>query len=66
MTTQLIIDNQLLETAFRVGGLKTPKETVNLALKEFIKKRKMGDVVEMFFSVDYDSDYNYKELRNRK
>jgi Arc/MetJ family transcription regulator len=40
MITRLTIDNQLLETAFHVGGLKTHVETVNIALEEFIKKRK--------------------------
>jgi Arc/MetJ family transcription regulator len=63
--TSLAIDNQLLETAFRMGGLKTPNETVNIALEEFIKKRKMEDLINMFHSIDYDSDYNYKEMRYR-
>jgi Arc/MetJ family transcription regulator len=66
MTTHLAIDNRLLETAFHLGGLKTPKETVNLALEEFIKSRKMEELIGMFHSVDYDSDYNYKKLRNRQ
>jgi len=63
MVTRLTIDNQLLETAFHIGGLKTHK-TVNIALEEFIKKRKSEELINMFHSVDYNS--NYKELRNRK
>jgi hypothetical protein len=66
METGLIIDNWLLETAFRVGGLSTPKETLAVALEEFIEKRKMEDLLNMFHSVDYDSGYNYKELRYRQ
>jgi hypothetical protein len=54
-----------LETAFRIGGLKTPNETVNIALEEFIKKRKLEDLINMFHSIDYDSCYNYKEMRYR-
>jgi len=61
-----LLDNQLLETAFRIGGLKTPRETVNTALEEFIKKRKLEELITIFHSIDYDSGYNYKELRNRK
>ena len=66
MVTRLTIDNQLLETAFHIGGLKTHRETVNIALEEFIKKRKSEELINMFHSVDYNPDYNYKELRNRK
>jgi len=66
MTANLAIDNRLLESAFRISGLKTPKETVNLALKEFIKQRQTENLIKMFHSIDYDSDYNYKTLRNRK
>jgi len=66
MEPSLIIDNRLLETAFLIGGLETPKETVNVALEEFIKKRKMEEFLSLFHSVDYDFGYNYKELRHRK
>jgi Arc/MetJ family transcription regulator len=66
METSLTIDNQLLETAFRIGGLKTPKETISIALEEFIRKRKMDELISMFHTVNYDSGYNYKELRHRK
>jgi Arc/MetJ family transcription regulator len=62
----LTVDNPLLETAFHVGGLKTPRETVNAALAEFIKKRKTEDLTGLFHSVEYDSGYDYKKSRNRK
>jgi hypothetical protein len=66
MATHLAIDNRLLEAAFHLGGLENPSDTVNLALEEFVKKRKAEDVIKMFHSVNYDSGYNYKDLRNRK
>ena len=66
METSLTVDNQLLETAFRIGGLKTPKETINSALLEFIKKRKTEEFINMFHSIDYDCDYDYKKSRNRQ
>ncbi|MBU3949171.1 MAG: type II toxin-antitoxin system VapB family antitoxin [Proteobacteria bacterium] len=47
MVTNLAIDQKLLEKALVVSGLKTKKETVNLALQEFkcfccILKRKIN------------------------
>ena len=65
METSLKIDNQLLETAYRIGGLKTPTETVSIALLEFIKRRKTHELIDMFHSIDYDSCYDYKKMRNR-
>jgi Arc/MetJ family transcription regulator len=65
MATNLSIDTELLETALRTGGLKTKKDTVNIALKEFIQRRKNADILSMFGKVEYDSDYDYKESRRR-
>ena len=65
MATNLSIDIELLETALRTGGLKTRKDTVNLALKEFIQRRKNADILSMFGKVEYDTDYDYKESRRR-
>ena len=39
MATNLAIDNKLLERAKRAGGLRTKKETVTLALEEFVRNR---------------------------
>jgi Arc/MetJ family transcription regulator len=65
MATNLAIDNGLLETALQVGGLRTKRETVNLALSEFIKRRKAQEVVDLFGTVTFDCDYDYKALRTR-
>lgn len=40
MATNLAIDDNLLVLAQNVAGIKTKKETVNLALKEFVQRRK--------------------------
>jgi len=66
VATNLAIDNELLDEALKISGLKTKKDTVNTALKEFIQKRKQLEILDIFSSVDYDNDYDYKELRNRK
>ena len=65
MATNLSIDTNLLETALVTGGLKTKRDTVNLALKEFIQRRKNADILSMFGKVKYDADYDYKEARRR-
>jgi len=54
-----------LETALRTGGLKTKRDTVNLALKEFIQKRKNAEILALFGTIEYDAGYDYKKARQR-
>ena len=65
MATNLAIDMSLLDSAVKIGGLKTKKDTVNLALEEFIKRRKAAELISLFGTIEYDADYDYKEERRR-
>ena len=65
MATNLAIDDQLLEDARRIAGLRTKKDTVTQALKEFIEGRKQARVLELFNTVRYDPKYDYKKQRRR-
>jgi hypothetical protein len=62
MATNLAIDDSLLNMALQLGGLKTKKDTVNTALQEFIQRRKMEDVINLFGTIEYVPDYNYKAV----
>ena len=61
----LAIDQELLREALRVSGLKSEKDTVNLALKEFVIRRKQLEILNLFGRFNPDSDYDYKKGRNR-
>lgn len=65
MATNLAIDPNLLQKALEVSGLKTKRETVNLALQEFINRRKQMEVVDLFGKMAPDPDYDYKKGRTR-
>jgi len=66
MATNLAIDDKLIIQAQKLSGTKTKKDAVNLALKEFIARRKQEEIISLFGSIEYDPDYNYKKLRKRK
>jgi Arc/MetJ family transcription regulator len=66
VATNLAINDDLLVLAQKVGGLKTKKETVNAALKEFVQRRKQEGITELFGTLEHDSAYDYKNLRKRK
>lgn len=66
MATNLAIDDNLLILAQKIAGFKTKKDTVNQALTEFIQRRKQEEIISLFGNIDYDEDYDYKSMRNRK
>ena len=65
MPTNLAIDDLLLREAQRVGKKKTKKDVVNEALAEYIQRRRQAEIFEVFGTVDYDEEYDYKAARSR-
>ncbi|MEZ4550867.1 MAG: type II toxin-antitoxin system VapB family antitoxin [Desulfobacterales bacterium] len=65
MATNLAIDDKLLHDALEISGLKTKKDTVNLALKEFVERHKQLEILNIFGKMDPDPDYDYKKGRSR-
>lgn len=65
MATNLAINQELLSKALELSGLKTKKDTVNLALKEFVNRRKQLEIISFFGEMDTDPDYDYKKGRVR-
>ena len=66
MATNLDLDPALVNEAVAVGGLRTKKETVTEALREFIARRRQAKVTSLFGQVDYDPKYDYKKQRRRR
>ncbi|MCF8241983.1 MAG: type II toxin-antitoxin system VapB family antitoxin [Melioribacteraceae bacterium] len=66
MPTNLAIDDKLIREALKLGKHKTKKAAVTEALVEYIQRRKQYKIVELFNSIDYDEDYNYKKQRKVK
>jgi Arc/MetJ family transcription regulator len=65
MPTNLAIDDRLIEEARKVGHHSTKKEAVTAALDEYIRRRKQVQILDLFGTIDYEQDYDYKENRRR-
>ena len=65
MARNLAIDPNLLETALAVSGEKTKKAAVTKALTEFIARREQRRIAELFGTLEWDSEYDYKRERSR-
>ena len=65
MPTNLAIDDRLIEEARQVGHHRTKKEAVTAALDEYIRRRKQIQILDLFGTIDYQEDYDYKANRGR-
>lgn len=61
--TQPTIDTQLLQEARALSDRLTADELISLALQEYIQSRKRLQIFELFGTIDYAADYDYKQQR---
>jgi Arc/MetJ family transcription regulator len=65
MPTNLAIDDRLIEEARKIGHHRTKKEAVTAALDEYIRRRQQLGILELFDTVEFREDYDYKANRRR-
>jgi Arc/MetJ family transcription regulator len=63
MRTNIDLDAALVEEAFRYADVRTKKDLVHLALREFIAQRRRLDMRELRGSVRFADGYDPKRLR---
>lgn len=66
MRTNIVLDEVLVKEAFRYAGVKTKRELVNLALREFVENHRRHDVRELRGQVALKPGYDYKALREAR
>lgn len=65
MATNLAIDPELLERALKVGGQRTVRATVTVALEEFIARREQVNILGLIGTLEWDDSYDHKAERSR-
>ena len=65
MATNLAIDDKLIIKAQKIGHHKTKKEAVTTALKEYIAHKKQLEVIDLFGSMEFNKNFDYKKARKR-
>jgi Arc/MetJ family transcription regulator len=65
MATNLALDDRLLDKAKTIGHMKTKRETVNQALKEFIERRQQKNIMDLKGRIDFRDGWDYKKERSR-
>jgi Arc/MetJ family transcription regulator len=64
MRTNIVIDDQLMDEALKVSGLKTKKEAVEAGLRALIKQRKQESIRALRGKLRWEG--NLEEMRTDK
>lgn len=65
MAINLEIDNHLIQEALQISGHLTKSAVVEEALTEYIQRRKQLTITELFGTIEYEEDYDYKQQRHK-
>lgn len=63
MATKLQLDEKLVADAVQLGRHKSKKEAVTQALEEYIQRLRQLEIIDLFGSIEFDPDYDYKAQR---
>jgi len=64
MRTNIVIDDALVEEAFSVSDVRTKRELVDRALREFVARHKRRNLMDLYGSDGMDPEYDYKAARS--
>ena len=68
MTTGFVdikVDESLLTEASGLGEHQTQRAIVEEALREYIQRRERLKIMDLFGSIDFDPEYDYKRQRHQ-
>ena len=66
MRTNIVLDDELVKQAFALTDIKTKRDLVYRALKEFVDHRKRLNLRDLKGIGGLREDYDYKSLRSRE
>jgi len=66
MRTNIVLDDELVREAFKLTDVKTKKELVQEALKEFVQNRRRMNLLDLRGKIEFSEGYDYKRLREGK
>lgn len=66
MRTNIDLDDGLIEEALRLTGVKTKKELIHQALKEFVENRRRLNLLNLEGKIEFAEGYDHKRMREGK
>ena len=66
MRTNIVLDADILEEAFKYSNAKTKKDLVREALVEYVAMKKKKNLIDLKGKIKFSKKYNHKELRENR
>jgi metal-responsive CopG/Arc/MetJ family transcriptional regulator len=63
MTTHVALDEELIEEARQLGGIRTKKDVIRQALVEYVQRRKQMKLLTLFGTIELEDGFDYKAQR---
>ena len=66
MRTNIELDDELVEQAFALTGVRTKKELVNLALAELVKSRSPKNLLDLAGQIEFSQGFDTDVARTNR
>ncbi len=66
MRTNIDIDDALIDEVMKVANVKTKKDAVHLALREFLKAKKKKNLFDLAGKIEFEDRFDHKALRHAR
>ncbi len=66
MRTNIVLNDELVEQAFALTGVRTKKDLIDLALKELVRSRQRKDLTNLAGRIRFRAGFDHKALREMK
>ena len=63
MRTNIVLDDNLVNEAIKLSRVKTKKELIHLALKEFVENKRRRNLLDLEGKIEFAEGYDYKQMR---
>ena len=64
MRTNIVLDDNLVQEAFRLTDARTKRELIQLALKELIRVRRKLNLADLAGRIQLRDDFDHKAMRD--
>ena len=66
MRTNIVLDDDLVQEAFSLTGVRTKRELVYLALTELVRQRRKRDLTELAGKIRLRDEFDHKAMRRTR
>ncbi len=63
--TNIQIDEKLIQEALKISNFTSVTPLIEEALREYSQHRQQLKILDLFGTIDYENDYDYKQQRQK-